>query len=52
MKKMKSGFLLVLFASALFIAGCSKDTEEVVSPFVGNFVISKAVLAEALSIPS
>ncbi len=50
MKKLK--FLSVLVASVIFFAGCKDNTEEEVSPFIGNFVISKATLAEGFSIPT
>lgn len=43
-------FLAILLVSVAVITGCKEDTEEVVSPFVGNYSISKAVTAEAIYI--
>jgi hypothetical protein len=44
--------LVVLIASLALVTGCSDDPKEEVSAFVGNFTISKAMLAEKLSIPT
>lgn len=45
-----SPFAALVLSLTLF-SGCSDDDTPEVSPFVGNYVISKAVLAEALTIP-
>lgn len=50
MKNFKVAFLFALIASIVFVVGCSKDDEEVVSPFVGNYVISKAAIAVSFTI--
>lgn len=52
MRFLKFKILVVLIASLALVTGCDKDTEEEVSPFIGNFTISKAMLAEKLSIPT
>jgi hypothetical protein len=51
MKNLKLKYLLVLVVSLALFAGCDKDDEDQGSAFVGNFVISKAMLAETLTIP-
>ncbi len=50
MKSLKFKVLAVLFASFALISGCKNDTEEVVSPFVGNYTITKAAVTEAFSL--
>ena len=50
MKILKFKFLFLLITSVVLFAGCSDDPEEEVSPYVGNYVISNASLATALSI--
>ena len=50
MKNLKFKVLAVLFASFALINGCKKDTTEVVSPFVGNYSITKAAVTEAFSL--
>jgi len=52
MRFLKFKILIVLIASLAMVTGCNDDPEEEVSPFVGNFTISKAMLAEKLSIPT
>ena len=52
MRFLKFKILVVLIASLALVTGCDKDTEEEVSPFIGNFSINKAMLAEKLSIPT
>lgn len=42
MKIWKFGFLMILVSSMAMITGCGDDSEEQVSLFVGNFVISSA----------
>lgn len=50
MKSLKFKVLVVLFASFALISGCKDDTAEVVSPFVGNYTITKAAVTEAFSL--
>lgn len=45
MKSLKFKVLVILFASFALFSGCSDDTEEVVSPFVGNYTITKAAVS-------
>lgn len=52
MKYLRFKMLIVLIASMAFITACNDDPEEEVSPFIGNFTINKAMLAEKLSIPT
>jgi hypothetical protein len=52
MKILKFKSLFVLIVSLVLFAGCGDDEEVKVSPFIGNFSISRAVLAEKLSIPT
>jgi hypothetical protein len=42
MKILQLKFLVLLLTSIVLFTGCKDDTEEEVSPFVGNFVISNA----------
>jgi hypothetical protein len=43
--------LLVLFPVALaFFAGCKDDSKDTVSPFVGNYVLTQAEIAEDLTV--
>lgn len=51
MKFLKFSFLAALILSAGLFNGCGDDPVEEGSPFVGNFVISKATLTEPLTIP-
>jgi hypothetical protein len=51
MKKLKFSSLFILAISVLLFSGCKDDDTPEVSPFVGNYVISKAILAEAVTIP-
>lgn len=51
MRKLKFSSLFILAISILFFSGCSDDDTPEVSPFVGNYVISQAILAEAVTIP-
>ena len=48
----KFKILVVMIAALVLVIGCNDDPEEEVSPFIGNFTISKAMLAEKLSIPT
>ncbi len=48
MKNLK--YLVLLLISFAFITGCDDDPEEEVSPYVGNYVITKASLAETLTL--
>lgn len=36
--------------SLMILSACDKDEEEVVSPYIGDYVISKAVLTEAVTV--
>ncbi|GAB1451240.1 hypothetical protein MASR2M47_12960 [Draconibacterium sp.] len=47
MKILNFKYLMILFASLAMFTGCDDDDEPEVSPFVGNYVISKATVAEA-----
>lgn len=49
MKILKFTHLIILAISIASVTGCKKDSEEV-SQFVGNYVISNAKLAAALSV--
>lgn len=52
MKKFSLKYLVLLLCSFALITACSDDDDEPeVSPFVGNYVITNAVLTEALVIP-
>lgn len=42
---MKTKYLMILLAAVMISVGCSKDDEETASPFIGNYVISKAAVA-------
>jgi hypothetical protein len=50
MKILKLKFLVLFVASMSLFTGCDNDSEEVVSPFVGNFVISQAETAATITI--
>ncbi len=50
MKIFKFNVLAILFASFALFTGCKDDSDEEVSPFVGNYTISKAELAEPISL--
>jgi len=50
MKVLKINVLAILFASFAVFTGCKDKNEEQVSPFVGNYTISNAELAEAISL--
>jgi len=52
MKTLNFKWLSIILASLVLIAGCNKEDEEEISDFVGNFVISKAELAEELTVPT
>lgn len=52
MRFLKFKVLIVLIATLAMVTGCDDDPEEEVSPFVGNYVISKATVAEPLLIPT
>jgi hypothetical protein len=52
MKSLKINFLLALMVSVALVSGCKDDSEDNVSGYVGNYVISNAELAEALSVPT
>lgn len=51
MKEKKFKIIFLLVTLAIIFAGCKKDGgEEQISPFVGNYVISSAVITEAFTI--
>ena len=50
MKTMNFKFLTILLISIGFIAGCSDD-EKKVSPYVGDYVITEAAVAETFTVP-
>jgi hypothetical protein len=50
MKISKLNVLAILFASFAVFTGCKDKNEEEVSPYVGNYTISDATLAEAISL--
>lgn len=45
-------YLAFLFMAVVFIQGCSSSDDEVVSPYVGNYVIAKASTADPLNVPT
>lgn len=49
-KVIKINVLAILFASFAVFTGCKDESEEEVSPFVGNYTISNAALAEEISL--
>jgi hypothetical protein len=49
MKTLPAIFMIILFTSVM-ITGCKDDDKEEVSPFVGNFVINSAELAQELMV--
>ncbi|MCJ7446572.1 MAG: hypothetical protein MUO72_02660 [Bacteroidales bacterium] len=51
MKTLNFRLLAIILASFILIPGCKDKDEKEVSKFVGNFVISEAKLAEALTVP-
>ena len=50
MKNIKLKFIATLLISLLFFHNCAKD-EATVSKFVGNYVITEALLSEAITLP-
>jgi hypothetical protein len=50
MKVIKINVLAILFASFAVFTGCKDKNKEEVSPFVGNYTISNAALAEPMSL--
>ena len=50
MKVSKINILAILFASFAVFTGCKDKNKEEVSPYVGNYTISDATLAEAISL--
>lgn len=50
MKTMNSKFLAILLLSLGFITSCGKD-EDKTSPFIGNYVITEATIAESFNVP-
>ena len=51
MKTLNFRWVVIIFIFCVLVTGCKKDNEEV-SKFIGDFVISKAELAEALTVPT
>jgi len=52
MKTLNFKWLAIILALFVLITDCKKKDEKEVSKFVGDFVISKAVLTEALTVPT
>ncbi len=52
MKALNFKLLAIILALVVLVAGCKESDEEEVSKFIGNFVISKAELTEALTVPT
>jgi hypothetical protein len=50
MKTSKFFLFTFLSLSMVFLSSCKEDPEEELSPFIGDYVITKATLAEAFSI--
>lgn len=50
MKTSKLIFLAFLSVSLVFLPGCEDDPEEELSPYIGEYVITKASLAEPLTL--
>jgi hypothetical protein len=50
MKKSKIFYLTLSFVSLIILSGCSDDPVEEVSPLIGDYVITKAVLSETLTL--
>jgi len=48
----KSSFILLAFLSVslVFLSSCEDDPEEEVSPYIGNYIITKATLSEPLTL--
>jgi hypothetical protein len=51
MKNLRLKYIFVLVISLTIFSGCNDDDEDKVSAYIGNFSISKAMLAETLTIP-
>ncbi len=52
MKTLNFKWLAIILPLFVLITDCKKEDEEEVSKFVGDYVISKAVLTEALTVPT
>lgn len=50
MKTPKIFYLTLVFVSLMVLSACEKDPEEVPTPYIGDYVISQAVLSEPLII--
>jgi hypothetical protein len=50
MKNLKIKFLLALMVSVALVSGCKDDSNDNVSDYVGNYVISNAELAETITV--
>ena len=50
MKTLNIKLLMILLISLGFISSCSKD-EKKVSPYVGNYVLDEALVAESFNVP-
>ena len=50
MKTSKIFYLTLSFVSLIIFSGCSDDPVEEVSPYIGDYVITQAVLTEALTV--
>jgi hypothetical protein len=45
-------FLALLFTAIVLFQGCSSSDDEVVSPYVGDYLIAKATTASAFTVPT
>jgi hypothetical protein len=52
MKRPKIFYLTLLAMSVIMLSGCEDDPVEEVSPLIGDYVITKAVLSETLTLVS
>jgi hypothetical protein len=52
MKRPKIFYLTLLALSVIMLSGCEDDPVEEVSPLIGDYVITKAVLSETLTLVS
>jgi len=50
MKKSRFYLLAVLSVALVFLSSCKEDPEEELSPYIGDYVILKATLSEALTL--
>ena len=50
MKTTRQVLLLFLSVSLVFLPSCKEDPPEIVSPFIGDYIVTKATLAENLAL--